>query len=375
MPDRVNKILCVHSGGSTLRGSEWALLDILTELSRLGKKIRLLCDQKTLFDKAVASGMEAELIPYGVVMLDASYVALHPIKLARANWAVFRNIKSFRPDVVYCNAARSLQMSLLASKVAGVPTIVHLHSPYNKRYLYGYGTTMADMAIHCSEKIKIQHEQKVKFRKSVTLRNAVQVEHTAELPKIIENKVLAPFVIGFFGSLIPRKGLDILIAAVDLLLKDGIHCRLKIGGHEHNGSYRDQVNKLGIEESVDFVGEISRNRISDFFKDINIHVLPSRSDAMPLSIIEAAMCGVPTIAHDVGGVSESLLEGRLGILYSDNKAETLFEIIRTAAKNQIWTSPSECLRRAEVAREAFSLSNNALKLASHFESVAVSRGR
>jgi glycosyltransferase involved in cell wall biosynthesis len=368
MTNQVHKILCVHSGGGTLRGSEWALLDILQELLALQKQILLLCDQKPLFEKARELGLDCELIPYGEIMIDSPEIAVHPLQLAKANLAVAKKIRSFNPDIIYCNGGRALQMAIFAAKFKRRPTVVHLHSPYSKRYLYGYGTTSANLVIHCSENIRIQHEQKVAFKRSVALKNAVMVENAPALEAAFKQPNKPP-ILGFFGSLIPRKGLDILIDAVHLTLTEGVDCRLKIGGHEQNDSYRQQVKKLGIEKQVDFIGEVPRGNIATFFADIDIHILPSRSDAMPLSIIEAAVCGVPSIAHDIGGISESLLGGALGILYRDNNAANLSSLISGAIKDGAWLSAEKSRQIATLAREEFSLANNAKKLTAFFESV------
>jgi L-malate glycosyltransferase len=367
MTNQVQKILCVHSGGGTLRGSEWALLDILQELLALQKQVLLLCDQQPLFKKARELGIECELIPYGEIMIDPPEIAVHPLQLAKANLAVLKKIRCFDPQIIYCNGGRALQMSIFAAKFSHRPTVVHLHSPYSKRYLYGYGTTSANLVIHCSENIRIQHEQKVAFKRSVALKNAVMVENAPAIDAAFMPANNPP-VIGFFGSLIPRKGLDILIDAFHLTLTAGVDCRLKIGGHEQNNGYRQQVAKLGIEKQVDFVGEIPRSNIAAFFADVDVHILPSRSDAMPLSIIEAAVCGVPSIAHDIGGISESLLGGALGILYRDNNAQHLAGLISSTINDGAWLSAEKSRQIATLAREEFSLANNAKKLAAFFES-------
>lgn len=353
------RIICVHSGGSTLRGSEMMLLDLLTTVS-VSNTVLLLCDQQVLATRARELGIHAELIPRGEFMIDGSDRQLNVLGLIRSNLAVRKHIKSFAPDVLYCNSGRALQMSIVAAKITGTPVATHLHAPYTKRYLLLYGTTFADLVIHCSETIKAFHESKVKFRRSACLLNAIDERR---FPVDVVRPLNPVPVLGFVGSLIHRKGVDILLQAFKLLRDRGIACKLKIGGHD-SGQYAALARELGVP--VDFVGEVQRNDIAAFFSDVDIHVFPSRSDAFGLTNVEAAFCGVPTIASQVGGVHEALLNGKLGVLYDENTPEALADHI-TEMITSDWLGKSAEIAR--LARSEFSLTNMGAKFMALVEQV------
>lgn len=348
------RILCVHSGGGILRGSELALLDMLTAAQRQGHEIYLLCDQLVLRDRARELGIHTELVSRGEFMIDPPDYSLRLFGLAQANWQVRRHIRCLKPDVLYCNSGRALQMGILAARLTGTPVATHLHAPYNKRYLYLYGVTRADLVIHCSENIRAVHEQKAKLRRSVGLRNAVDERR---FPSIHDLKAPKEPVIGFLGSLIHRKGVDVLLEAVKLLHTRGVRCKLKIGGADKDGKYELMARQIGVK--ADFVGEVNREDIADFFADVSVHALPSRMDAMPLTIIEAAYCGVPTVATDVGGISEALLDGALGLLYQKNTPQELSKHLE-AAMSPDWLDRRSHI--AQLARSAFSLPTTANRL-------------
>jgi glycosyltransferase involved in cell wall biosynthesis len=184
----------------------------------------------------------------------------------------------------------------------------------------------------------------------------------------MQSKNNAVPVLGFFGSLIPRKGLDVLIDAFAMLLASGRKCRLKIGGKEQTQNYRDRVEHLHIEDHVEFVGEVPHHKVATFFENVNLHVLPSHSEATPLTMIEAAMCGVPSIANDVGGTSEALMDGKLGVLYNVNTPDNLCRVLATLLDEGEWLKEDKCILVAELSRSEFSVRKNAEVLVSMLSS-------
>ena len=338
---RKQRILCVHTGGSTLRGSEYALLEILRGFNTAGRDILLLCDQDLMLQAALSAGQKARKIPSSELMIDFPDIKLDVFRLLLTNIAVWRNIKSFQPDVVYCNGGRSCQSSLFVAKLAGIPLVAHLRAPYPKRYHLLYGTPWASTVIHCSRSIKNYHESRARFRKSILVLNGIDFDSMfmisvgnpkqhVDFPTTPRNSV----VIGFIGSLIPRKGGDILIDAVDLLRKADYPVCLLIGGKEQSPTYHEQVRRLNLEQYIHFIGEVTDR--AQFYSHIDIHVLPSRSEAFGRTIIEAAVCGVPSVAHRVGGIPEAMCDGLFGELYSPNDPNMLARAISLIIDKGEW---------------------------------------
>ena len=96
----------------------------------------------------------------------------------------------------------------------------------------------------------------------------------------------------------------------------------------------------------------------------NIFVLPSSQENFPTVILEAAACGVPTVAFDVGGNSEIVKEGETGWLAKNMSANALAETIISALEN---TKNDACIREQcrQVAIENFNVSVQA----SHYQSL------
>lgn len=89
---------------------------------------------------------------------------------------------------------------------------------------------------------------------------------------------------------------------------------------------RARVSQLGLDQNFHFTGYISdRNNLLQYYQKATIYVLPSYSEAMPTSLLEAMSCGVASIATDVGGNSEVITDGETGVLVPSRDPKTLAE--------------------------------------------------
>ena len=112
------------------------------------------------------------------------------------------------------------------------------------------------------------------------------------------------------GRLHPVKGHDVLVAAFRRVVDAIPDARLVIAGE---GQFRqvleEQIRTLGLGSSVDLVGHQTARGVRDWMARARVYVLPSRSEGMPLSLLEAMAAGVPVVAARVGGVPEVLTAG------------------------------------------------------------------
>ncbi|MEX2172923.1 MAG: glycosyltransferase [Pirellulaceae bacterium] len=109
----------------------------------------------------------------------------------------------------------------------------------------------------------------------------------------------------FVGSLVPVKGLDVLLAACRQLAAAVGPWQLHLVG---DGPQRRRLAQLaasyGLESQVVFHGSVPHADLPDWFRAADVFVLPSRSEGVPNVLLEAAACGVPFVASAVGGIPE-----------------------------------------------------------------------
>ena len=85
-----------------------------------------------------------------------------------------------------------------------------------------------------------------------------------------------------------------------------------VGDGPEREALEAQCDALDLRSRVRFAGE--RDDVADRLAQADAFVLPSRMEALPMSILEAMAAALPVVACDVGGVSEEVAEGRTGLL-------------------------------------------------------------
>lgn len=121
------------------------------------------------------------------------------------------------------------------------------------------------------------------------------------------------FTIGAIGRLSPEKGFADLIAAFGNLVRGGEDLRLVIIGE---GAEREElqarIDTLNLKTRVLLAGY--RPAARDYLPLLGAFVLPSHTEGLPITLLEAMHAGVPIVATRVGGIPNVLEEGRAGLL-------------------------------------------------------------
>jgi glycosyltransferase involved in cell wall biosynthesis len=87
---------------------------------------------------------------------------------------------------------------------------------------------------------------------------------------------------------------------------------LLVGDGPERAAVEEEVGRFGIESTVRLLGE--RSDVADLLETAEIFVLSTRSEGLPLSILEAMAAGLPVVASNVGGVPELVIDGETGLL-------------------------------------------------------------
>ncbi len=131
-----------------------------------------------------------------------------------------------------------------------------------------------------------------------------------------------PLRIGTVGSLTPVKNQALLLRAVGAVVGQGVDCTVGIAGDgPRRGNLETLAESLGIAERIELLGRVED--VPAFLRELDVFVLPSRSEAHPNALLEAMACGLPCVATDVGGVRDVLAGGRCGLLVRPGDAAGL----------------------------------------------------
>ena len=103
-----------------------------------------------------------------------------------------------------------------------------------------------------------------------------------------------------------------------------------------SGSMLENLQKRARENGVfdDCVWEPSASDVPFWLRNIDIFVLPSRSEALSNSLMEAMACGCPVIASNVGGNPELVEDGVSGLLFARQDAEALAAALRRMIQDE-----------------------------------------
>lgn len=146
--------------------------------------------------------------------------------------------------------------------------------------------------------------------KTLVIPNGIDMAPLAALPRVEAGP--GEFRIGFVGRVVPIKDVKTFIRAVKIVsgTLPGAHAVIAGPGDEdpeYLEECRTLAATLGVADRVEFTGRIDVKRI---YPRIDVLVLTSISEGLPLVILEAAAAGIPVVSTDVGACRE-LLEGRL----------------------------------------------------------------
>jgi glycosyltransferase involved in cell wall biosynthesis len=306
-----------------IAGGQMICLRILQAARRRGDEVCLVSPSRGELTEV----LERDGVPVFIVPLDRTF-QLH------GAWRLARLLRTRQADLVHCHAfIPGAILARIAGGLAGVPVICHLHA---------FPTFSQNPAIRM---LQVALERfTARFARFVAVSEAVRdayVRHgiPAERVTVIENGVApsrepdgevqalrlrsgqvndARILVGYAGRLSAQKGLDDLIQAAAELKRRGLGVRVVLAGEEHdgNGSYPTALRKLiaenDLERDVTLLGFVPD--VAAFMRSLDVFVLPSHLEAVPVSVLEAMAAARPVVATAVGGVPELVVDGETGTL-------------------------------------------------------------
>jgi glycosyltransferase involved in cell wall biosynthesis len=117
----------------------------------------------------------------------------------------------------------------------------------------------------------------------------------------------------YMGRLSQRKGVKYLIQAMPEVLERVPEARLRIGGSgEREGELRRLTAKLGLEDSIEFLGFVPDEDLPDLYASGTVFCMPSVYEGFGMVMLEAMASSMPVVAFKTGGVPEVVEDGVTG---------------------------------------------------------------
>ncbi|CCZ48812.1 uncharacterized protein BN750_00698 [Bacteroides sp. CAG:661] len=184
-----------------------------------------------------------------------------------------------------------------------------------------------------SEQEKKTIKQKFQARYITVLPNCIDLKD-AELFARKEPHENKPITIGYIGRIASTKGMDYLLKACVTLKEQNIPFSLKLAGSEeiHN-QYIPQFKSI-LNEQFEYCGIVSGSSKTEFLKTIDVFVLPSFFEGLPMSLLECMSYGIVPITTNVGSISEYVQDGQNGIFIKVKDSQTIVEAILKLVRNK-----------------------------------------
>jgi sugar transferase (PEP-CTERM/EpsH1 system associated) len=273
-----------------------------------------------------------------------------------------------RPDIVHSRNWATIE-AVLAAKVAGVGAIVHSEhgrdistmgrQPLRRKLLRRLSYACADKVFCVSEELREYYCQEIGFRSSSfdVLPNGVNVEHFLPNPQARMEKRAAlgagagTIVVGTVSRLDPVKDHFTLLQATGMALKNGVDLRLVIvgDGSQRGAIEKELAGKPDLLRRILLVGEV--RDVADWLNSFDVFVLPSLSEGMSNTLLEAMAVGVAPIATAVGGNPEVVEHGHSGFLVPPRDAEQICaHLVQLATNGELRCRLGRNARERVVAR-------------------------
>jgi len=245
-------------------------------------------------------------------------------------------LKIFQPDIIHLNGCTGWNAFIfrLFRSLFSSPIVLTVHC----LFFYGDGTnplaeeisSMTDQICCVSNSVLRDMELLVPAAK-----NKLRLIYNGSSIDEIEPSPLcfSPPTLLLLGRLCLEKGFDTAIAAFSLLTKrgsSGSAIRLLIAGEgKHRPALENLVEKLDLTESVQFIGEVARDRVPSVINQATLVLVPSYLESFGLVAIEAMQMGRPVVASRIGGLKEIVSDGKTGFLVPPRDPTALCQSIQT----------------------------------------------
>lgn len=238
-----------------------------------------------------------------------------------------RHLRELRADIVCCNGYKPDIIGLLAARQAGIPVVSISHGWTSATWKVRLNETMDRMALAWMDAtVCVSKAQAVKVRQAgvppervVVIRNAINADEIAGFEPAARASLEAYFetrprwLVGAAGRLSREKGMEQFVAAATYVLARTPDAGFIIFGE---GPERKNLERLifqqGLQGKLVLAG--FREDVGKLLACLDVSVLSSWTEGLPVVVLEALAAGVPVVATAVGGTPEVIDDGVNGFL-------------------------------------------------------------
>jgi glycosyltransferase involved in cell wall biosynthesis len=289
-------------------------------------------------------------------------------------YKICKLIKKKEIDIVHAHIPGGGDFTIigfLAAKITGKKFVLTIHGDIfeiskKKLLLFKFITNLSDKVVTVSDHIKFRllENNYIKPVNLMTIENGIDISPFDK--NVCRKKKLNSLdldhespIIGSVGMIRNIKGYDVLITSFSDIIKLYPNAKLLIIGTMENKAdliYKTKldglISRLNLQENIIFLG--FRNNVNEILAILDVFVLPSRSEGISLSLLEAMASRKPIVATFAGGTKYVLENNLNGILVPPEDTEALANGILKLLIDKIFATELG-IKARETIEKKFSL--------------------
>lgn len=331
MNEEQTQLVVTHIvSGDLWAGAEAQVFNLFRALKGSGhvELTAVLFNNGVLFEKLTELGIsvslanEKELGPAGIVRKIADHCKRH------------------RSQIVHTHGFKENLLGIMGKELARVP--------YSMRTVHGNPET--SFTLQSSHKWLVRHLDLLigRWRQQAVIAVSSQLEET--LKPLFPGKVHKifnfvdvseireqwprsrrpehePLRIGIVGRLVQVKRVDLFIETIALLNEGGVNTSgVIVGSGPLENHLRELAHSLKIANNIEFTG-FTDPALKEI-RNLDLLLMPSDHEGLPMTLLEAMALGIPVVAHDVGGIPEVLEGETLGLLVRNHSPKGYADAVK-----------------------------------------------
>ena len=145
-----------------------------------------------------------------------------------------------------------------------------------------------------------------------------------ELFQITKEQKERKMLIGYIGRLEVGKGVMNFVEAIPWISKKQDNLKFFLGGHGPlHDRIEEELRNNNLSQKVEIAGWLSHDEVADYLNELKLFILPSYSEGLPTTVLEAMACGTVVLATPVGGVPDVIKDGETGFILENNSPECI----------------------------------------------------
>jgi len=329
-----------------LSGVQKAMYDILIRLDRSKYDITVLCQSEGELTEA----LKRQQIRY--IIFNELKREINPYFDILACVKLYRILRREKIDLIHTHSSKPGFIGRLAAKAAGIKCIVHtvqgfaFHEQSSKLSVLLFGMMeriaglASDRVIIVNDKDRLVADQMrlVPLKKLTTIYNGIDVEFINSKARDVSLEALIGVkkngaLVGMVARLWKQKSPQDFIRSIPVVVREIPSARyLVIGDGPLQVELLELSRDLGIQDHVTFLGW--RTDVQDIVKQLDVMVLTSLWEGLPLTLLEGMALSKPIVATDIKGNNELVVHEVTGFLASPRDFQKIGEYTLRLLKNK-----------------------------------------